>query len=562
MRSCISQARGMKKADIAFHNAVLFNPITGSWEETGFAAADGIIIGTGRYRAEKEIDLTGARVIPGLIDSHVHIESSLLSPCEYSRLVSRHGTTTVIADPHEIANTCGTAGIDYMIAASDSLPVDIFFLFPSCVPATPLDESAEVLSRSRMEPYVSHPRVIGLGEMMDVPGILAGDPEVIKKLTLWDTRDGHAPGLTGMDLNAYLCAGIQSDHETTDLAEGREKLQKGMYLYIREGSSEKNLKTLVPLVTPFSVGRTSFCTDDRHADTLREDGHIDDCIRRAVAAGLEPELAIRMGTLSAAERFHLTDRGALLPGRRADFCIMDDCDTFAVKQVYKNGILIQDALFSQKPVSIPHYSFRNTVPSLQDLMIYGEGMARVIKLVPDQITTKAAICPLNSESIPDLSRDILKVVIASRYHEEKIGIGYVSGFSITHGAIASSISHDSHHVIAVGTSDHLIRDAMAEVIRHRGAMTAMIDGKVHTLPLPVAGLMASKPYPEVCGDLAGLSVILEEMGSIPNPFMYLSFLALTVIPEIRITPDGLFDVAKREYIPVFENKTGEPVSDI
>ncbi len=558
----MSQARGMKKADIAFHNAVVFNPVTGSWEETGFAVADGIIIGTGRYRAEKEVDLSGARVIPGLIDSHVHIESSLLSPPEYARLVSRHGTTTVIADPHEIANTCGSAGIDYMIAASESLPVDIFFLFPSCVPATPLDESAEVLSRSRMEPYVSHPRVIGLGEMMNVPGVLTGDPEVMEKLTLWDTRDGHAPGLTGMDLNAYLCAGIQSDHETTDLAEGREKLEKGMFLYLREGSTEKNVRTLVPLVTPFSVGRTSFCTDDRHVDTLMQDGHIDDCIRRAIAAGLEPELAIRVGTLSAAERFRLTDRGALLPGRRADFCIMDESDTFAVKQVYKDGFLVGDALFSLKPVSIPHYPFRKTIPSLQDLMIHGHGMARVIEIVVDQIITKEVFCPVKSESIPDLSRDILKVAIASRYHETKVGIGYVSGFSIKHGAIASSISHDSHHIIAVGTSDHLIRDAMAEVIRHRGAMTALIDGKVQTLPLPIAGLMADRSYQEVCEDLARFSVVLEEMGSIPNPFMYLSFLALTVIPEIRITPDGLFDVIKRVYVPVFENKTAVSGSDI
>ena len=551
MRSCIKKARGIEKADVLYKNAVLFNPFTGEWDKTAFATAGSTILGTGTYQARKEVDLLGSYVIPGLIDAHVHIESSLLTPREYGRLVTRHGTTTVIADPHEIANTCGCAGIDYIIRASRNIPLDIFIMFPSCVPATPFDESAEVLSQLQMEPYRTCHTVIGLGEMMNVPGVLEENPDVMQKLDLWDIRDGHAPGLSGKDLNAYLCAGLQSDHETTNLEEGREKLQKGMYLFIREGSTEKNLCTLLPLVTPFSVSQTSFCTDDRHADLLNQDGHIDDCIRKSIQAGLEPEFAIRMGSLSAAERFGLKDRGALVPGRRADFCLVQDLKTFEINRVFKNGVLIQEKDFLDTPVSLPQYRFRTQIPEPKDIMCQGYGKAHVIALVKDQISTIAVTHIINSEEIPDFSRDILKVVVASRYDDTKIGVGYVSGFSLQNGAIASSISHDSHNIIAIGTSDALICDAIREVVRHRGAMTAIADGTVRSLPLHVAGLMADLPYETVCHNLQLLSDMVLDMGSICNPFMYLSFLALTVIPEIRITEKGLFDVTTFRHIPVF-----------
>ncbi|MGA2698501.1 MAG: amidohydrolase family protein, partial [Methanoregula sp.] len=334
----IPAARGLEPADMVYRNAEIFDAFSCSWEQNDLAVKAGTIVGIGRsYRGLHERDLHGAYLVPGLIDAHVHIESSLLVPPEYARLVALHGTTTVIADPHEIANVAGAAGIDYMLACRDGLPVDILYMLPSCVPATPLDIGGASLDAGVLSGFLGRDGILGLGEMMNFPGVLAGDPEIRKKLALEPVRDGHAPLLSGMDLNAYILAGLQSDHECTTLKEAEEKLRRGMYIFIREGSTEKNIAALIPMVTPQNVSRCSFSTDDCHADLLAREGHIDRCIRTAIRCGLEPELAIRMATLSAAERFGLSDRGALAPGRRADLCIIDDPVSFTVKETLHCG---------------------------------------------------------------------------------------------------------------------------------------------------------------------------------------------------------------------------------
>ncbi|MDD1668960.1 MAG: amidohydrolase family protein, partial [Methanomicrobiales archaeon] len=338
MERLLASALGEEPADAVFAGCSLFNPLDCSWEETSLAVTSGIVVGTGDYRGREVHDLDGARVVPGLIDAHVHIESSLLVPTEYARAVLPHGTTTVIADPHEIANVAGIRGIQYLMEEASLSPLDFLFTLPSCVPSTPDDPGGAILSAADLLPFIGRAGVIGLGEMMNVPGVLGGDREVREKLSLSTIRDGHAPGLSGKSLNAYILSGLQSDHECTHLEEAREKLRKGMFIMVREGSTEQNLRNLLPLVTPCSVGRCSFATDDRHADLLAREGHIDDCIREAVSSGLDPDLAIRMATLSPCERFGLTDRGAVAPGRIADFCILENGKEFRVRRTYKRGV--------------------------------------------------------------------------------------------------------------------------------------------------------------------------------------------------------------------------------
>nr|WP_319540090.1 adenine deaminase [uncultured Methanospirillum sp.] len=549
MRTIIDVARGVRPADLVVTNAHIFNPFIREWEENSLAIQDGRVAGIGKYQGVHELDLHGMAVIPGLIDAHVHIESSLLPPVEYARVVLMHGTTTVIADPHEIANVCGMAGIEYMLSTRKDSPLDLLFTLPSCVPATPLDESFEILKAEDLAEFIGREGVIGLGEMMNVPGTLNQDPEVIRKLALSVIREGHAPFLTGPDLQAYIAAGIQSDHETISLEEGLEKISAGMYLYIREGSTEQNLKPLLPIVSANTADRCSFCTDDRHADMLVETGHIDDCIRKAIASGLEPELAYRMATLSPAERFGLHDRGALTPGRLADFCVIDDVNSCNVIRTFKQGKEIRDLPYLPPPAC--EYLFRSRVPAVEEIRIRGEGIARVIGIIPGQIATESLTYEISGESFIDPGRDILKVVAASRYDDSRVGTGLVHGLKLTEGAIAGSVAHDSHHVIAAGTSDEEILQACREVIRHRGGMVCVHDGVSTTLPLSCAGLMSEDPYSRVFEQLTQLNTMTDMIGAITNPFMYLSFLSLTVIPALRITPGGVFDCKTFAHVPLF-----------
>jgi len=545
----IGAARGAVPADTVYQDAEIFNPFTCRWEHGDLAVKDGVVLGTGDYEGSVECDMQGAYIVAGLIDAHVHIESSLLTPGEYARLVARHGTATVIADPHEIANVAGTAGIGFMLSQRTGLPVDIRYMLPSCVPATPRDVGGAVLSAAGLAPFRGTEGVLGLGELMDVPGVLAADPAILEKIALFPIRDGHAPLLSGKDLNAYILTGLQSDHECTGIREGQEKLEKGMYLYIREGSTERNIEALAPLVTPLTVSRCCFATDDCHADLLMEDGHIDRCIRKAVSCGMAPELAIRMATLSAAERFGLPDRGALSPGRRADFCVVDDPDRFAVRQVVVAGKELVDAPV-ETGMHLPP-SFHCTVPPADAIRILGNGTARVIGLVPHQIFTESLAIACDGSRVPDTGNDILKVVVRNRYGKGTTGVGLVHGFGFERGAIASSVAHDAHNLIAVGTSDAAILSAIAEVIRMQGGMAAVAGNRKAGLPLDCGGLMSSLPFEKVVGRIHKLHTLTRTMGGIEDPFMYLSFLSLTVIPSLRITDRGVFDVGQFADIPLF-----------
>lgn len=548
-KDLLDAARGLVPAEIVCKNARIFNPFTCSWESGTLAIKDGIVLGIGDYAGKTVYDFRGLYIIPGLIDTHVHIESSLLTPREYSRLVALHGTTTIIADPHEIANVAGTAGLLFMLAEREGAAADIRYLLPSCVPATPIETGGATLDAAALRPFIGRAGVLGLGEMMNVPGVLAGDSGIVDKLALSPIRDGHAPQLSGKDLNTYILAGIQSDHECTTLSEAQEKLERGMYIFIREGSTERNIAALIPLVNPATVSRCCFATDDCHADLLMESGHVDRCIRRAIECGLSPELAIRMATLSPAERFGLSDRGALVPGRRADFCVIDDPHRFVVKKVFRCGVEIAGS----KPagITVPPESFHCITPAARSIRITGSGSARVIGLVPHQIITEPLEYALDAQAVPDLGRDILKVVVVNRYRPGPCGVGLVHGFGFKGGAIASSVSHDAHNIVAAGTSDPEILWAIDEVIKARGAMVAVKGNTRTILPLDCAGLMSTLPYPQVAARLADLHRTTGLMGGIPDPFMYLSFLALTVIPSLRITDRGLFDADEFRDVPLF-----------
>ncbi len=548
-KDLLDAARGLVPADIICKNGSIFNPFTCSWEGGTLAIKNGIVLGIGEYSGKTVYDFRGLYIVPGLIDAHVHIESSLLTPREYTRLVASHGTTTIVADPHEIANVAGTAGLEFMLAEREGAAADIRYLLPSCVPATPAEVGGATLDAADLRPFMGRDGILGLGEMMNVPGVLAGDDGIGQKLALSMVRDGHAPILAGRDLNAYILAGLQSDHECTTLAEAQEKLERGMYIFIREGSTERNIAALIPLVNPATVSRCCFATDDCHADLLMESGHIDRCIRKAIVCGLSPELAIRMATLSPAERFGLSDRGALVPGRRADFCIIDDPHRFEIKKVFHCGVEVR--VTKPAGTAVPPESFHCTTPSAQSIRITGSGTARVIGLVPRQIITEPLEYAVDAQAIPDTGRDILKVVVVNRYRPGPCGVGLVHGFGFSGGAIASSVSHDTHNIIAAGTSDPEILWAIDEVIKARGAMVAVRGNTRTILPLDCAGLMSTLPYPQVAGRLADLHKTTTLMGGIADPFMYLSFLALTVIPSLRITDRGLFDAVAFRDVPLF-----------
>ncbi len=545
----IRAARGLEPADILFYNTERFNPLAGAWEPGDFAVTDGVVIGSGSFRARTEVDLKNRRVIPGLIDAHVHIESSLLCPPEFARLVAAHGTTTVIADPHEIANVCGSTGISYMLSFRESLPLDLFIMLPSCVPATPADTGGAILGAGDLAQFHGRDGVLGLGEMMNVPGVLAADHEVMEKLDLFPLIDGHAPLLSGKDLAAYIVAGIQSDHESSGLVEAGEKISQGMFLFVREGSTEKNIRAIAPLISCRNCSRLSFATDDRHVDLLAADGHIDDCIRKALACGVELESALRMATLSPAERFGLDDRGALVPGRVADFCVLAPGSTFAVDRTFRRGNpVVPEQALPCRPVP---GNFRCIAPHPTDIALTGSGPASVIGLVRHQIVTEHLTLPLEPGAVPDTDRDILKTVVCNRYTPGRFGTGLVHGFGFSSGAIAGSVSHDAHNIVAAGVGDADICRAISLVIGSGGGL-AVVDGSHESLlPLECAGLMSVRPWEEVDTGLRKLNDKVEYLGGDRDAFMHLSFLALTVIPHLRITDRGLFDADAFRDIPVF-----------
>ena len=545
----IDAARGLVKADVVYSNTELFNPFTCEWERGSLAVTNGLVVGIGDYRGLIEHDMGGARIVPGLIDAHVHIESSLVTPGEYARLVSSRGTTTVIADPHEIANVAGIDGIEFMLRETNDLPVDIFYMLPSCVPATPLDQGGAVLSAKDLRHFIGRTNVLGIGEVMNVPGVLAHDHQLLEKIALSGIVDGHAPLLSGTDLNAYVLAGMQSDHECTRVDEAEEKLRRGMYIFLRQGSTERNISDLAGIVNACTAPRCCFATDDCHADMLANAGHIDNCIRVAIESGIDLERALRMATLSAAERFGLSDRGALAPGRLADFCVLSDSRIFTVKTAYKRGV--EQGGIPRRPSLWEPRPFLCSTPAPDMIRLDGSGRARVISIVPHQIITEPLVVDIDTREIPDIARDILKVVVCNRYRDRSCGAGLVHGFGLVRGAIASSVSHDAHNIVAVGTNDDEILRAIDTVIKTRGAMVVVDGQEKSVLPLGCAGLMSLLPYEEVVSQQETLKTAVSRLGAVADPFMYLSFLALTVIPNMRITDRGVFDVGQFADVPLF-----------
>jgi len=569
LKKRISVAKGESPADLVLKAGRVVNVFTGDIRESDVAVSDGVIAGLGpEYHGKEEIDAGGRYVAPGLIDGHLHIESSMLAPSKLAPALIVHGTTAIVSDPHEIANVMGLEGIRLMLKDSRSLPFDIFFMVPSCVPATCLETAGATLNASDLLKIKDEPFILGLAEMMNFPGVLMGDDQVLEKIVSFRDRilDGHCPSLLGKDLQAYLAAGIRSDHETTLLSEAREKVENGMILMIREGTSAKNLEELLPLVNRNNSRRFCFVSDDLHAEDIRQRGHLDFVLKKAVDLGLDPVTAIQMVTLNPAEYFGLKDRGAVAPGYLADLTVFSDLKDFEVSSVYKQGRMIVqkgEAVgfpSKTKPISIGQPEPLNMGPlTIERFRIAHTGhKARVIELIPGQITTRTLYERVKSKKgwvITDTTTDILKLCVVERHAASgNIGLGLVRGFGLKHGAIASSVAHDSHNVIAAGVTDEAVFAAVRNVRDMGGGLVAVWDnGKVLAqVPLEIAGLMSRQPLDAVVKQLQIIKNAAAELGgTLDEPFMSLSFLALPVIPELRLTDLGLVDVNRFEIVPLF-----------
>ena len=568
IKEMILAARGDLAPDLVLKNARIVNVFTKEIESGDVAIKDGYIVGIGEFDGEEEIDIGGRIICPGLIDGHIHIESSMISPSEFAGAVAPHGTTAVIADPHEIANVAGEEGIRYMLEASAGLPVDIFFMLPSCVPATPLDESGAELSADELEPFYKEERVAGLAELMNSFGTVRADEEIIRKIqganSYGKRIDGHAPFLTGKDLNAYITAGVRSDHECSSAEEAVEKLKLGQYIMIREGTAARNLEALLPLFDDKYCDRCMLVTDDKHGSDLIDNGHIDYIIRKAIRAGKDPLNAIKMATLNAAMYFGLKDRGAIAPGYIADIIVLSDLEEFTVEKVFKNGRLTVDGGKNVRAINSPlidkekyprvfnSFNLREIKPS--DLEIRDEGTKkRVIKVIPGQILTEELIVESSSKQAePD--KDIIKLAVIERHKGTgHTGVGFVSGYGLKKGAIASSVAHDSHNLIVAGCTDDDMALAANTVRENGGGLAVVCDGKVlSSLPLPIGGLMCEMNVNEVEDILRVMKEQARQLGVNEgiDPFMTLAFTALPVIPKLRLLTQGVVDVDKQSYVPV------------
>ena len=556
----IDVAAGREKADLVLKNATYVNVFSGELDKCDIAVAEGLIVGLGSYEGYEETDMSGKIVCPGFVDAHIHLESSLVSPAEFARAVLPHGTTTVITDPHEITNVMGTDGIDYMLCATEDLPVDVRFMIPSCVPASALDESGANLDYRDVDSFFDHPRVQGLAEMMNFPGIIAGDSATVSKIVASQAHhkkiDGHAPGLTGHDLNAYISAGVYSDHECADLADAMAKLKLGQFIMIREGTAARNLEALMPLIRDHKTfSRCMFCTDDKHPSDLLEKGHIDYICREAVRLGADPIMTVQVACLHAARYFLLNNRGAIAPGYLADFAIVEDLKDFHVVTVYKKGQrvyhqgVVADFPLPQIPDhlnKLAHDTFH--LPVLTAESFADTRQRGVIGMVPGQIITTDA----GYADRVDPERDILKMAVIERHKNTRhIGIGYLKGYGLKAGAVATSVSHDSHNIICVGSRDSDMALAANRVAQNRGGIVVVKNGQVLAeLPLEIAGLMSGKPLTEVNDLLEAAKDAAYCLGVNRDidPFMTLSFMSLPVIPTLRLTTRGVVDVNTQQYI--------------
>ena len=562
----LAVARGDEAADVLLTGGRVVDVFTGSVVEADVAVAHGLIATVGPERdAVDTVDLAGRFLLPGLIDAHVHLESSMVAPYEFARTVVPRGTTAVVTDPHEVANVAGLAGVQWLLEASDGLPLAVLVMAPSCVPATHLATAGAELDASDLEVLAKHPRVIGLAEVMNVPGVVLGEPEVHAKIDAFAGRpvDGHGPGLVGDWLQAYAAAGIGTDHETLTPEEALEKLRLGMRVWLREGTGARNLLDLLPVVTPSTSRRCGFCTDDRHPHDLLDDGHIDHLVRLAVANGLDPMTAIQMATLNIAEAYGLDDRGAVAPGRRADLLVCDDLADFRAEQVFVGGEVVaengQPVGSWPEPTADPAAVLRPPVVDLEalDLRIKDSGTdVRVIGLVPGQIVTEHRVEELSSrdgELVADPADSLAKLAVIERHRGTgNVGLGFLRGLGPLDGALACTVAHDHHNLIVAGGDDQSMLTAIAEVVRlGGGAVVARRDEVLAGLPLRYAGLISDRPLAEVRAQLDGLSNAARDCGcSHPDPVMALSFVALEVIPSLKLTDLGLVDVERFQLVPL------------
>ena len=562
----IFRALGKKPVDLLIKNARLVNVISGEIHPANIAIVDGRIVGFGDYDAEETIDIDGEYLAPSFIDGHIHIESSMLTVPEFAKAVVPLGTGAVVADPHEFANVLGLDGIRYVLEERENLPLDIFVMLPSCVPATELESSGARLSAYDIHLLINEPRVVGVGEMMNYPGVISADREILNKLYVGRDKivDGHAPGLSGKELNAYVLAGPRSDHECTTMEEAQEKLRLGLHIHLREGSSEKNMRDLLPLVSETNWNNFSFVTDDRHPASLVSEGHIDNNLRIAIQNGLDPITAFQIATINTARFYNLKNIGAIVPRYWADFVIFDDISDPRPRMVFKKGKLVaKDGKSLFNPSEAEHSHIRGTmnVARLDDnsFKIPAKGKRiRIIEVIPGQIITKNTIDDAkieNGYAIADPERDIAKFVVIERHRASgNIGKGFVRGFGIRNGAFASSVAHDSHNLGVLGTNDKDMLLAAIRVIELGGGLVIVSDGRVLAeLPLPVAGLVSDKPLSEVKANVENLIETAKNIGcTLPDPFAAMSFLSLVPIPALRLTDKGLVDSQKFKIIDVFE----------
>ena len=571
MQRRINVASGKEPADLVVKDGKILNVFTGEINLGDVAIVDGYIAGIGQYEGKREVNAAGRFISPSFIDGHVHIESSMVSPLEFAKVQVKNGVTAVIADPHEIANVCGTDGIQYMLDHSKRLPFDVYFMLPSCVPATDFEEAGAVLNSQDLLPFYEQSRVLGLAEVMNYRAVLESEPAMIEKI--FDAQqnhrliDGHAAGLNGKAIDVYMSAGIRTDHECTTMEEAKERLQKGMYLMIREGTVAKDLNQIIGAVNDQNSRRCLFVTDDRHLDDIMVEGSINNSIRLAIAAGIPVMTAYQMATLNAAECFRLKDQGAIAPGYQADFLLLDNLEDVAIHSVYKNGSCIMNGGFVEGfPDEYPYplskdlvntVSLENITSKDLEIVIQGEA-ANIIGIIPNSLITKRLTEKTNMTEkgvfIPDSNLDHLKIAVIERHNATgKIGLGIVKGLGLQSGALATTVAHDSHNLIVAGTNDEDMLMAINELEKSQGGLVIVSGGEVRAkLALPIAGLMSMESADTVYQHLQEMNEVLADLGVSQefNPFLTLSFLALPVIPELKITNEGLFDVTEFRHIPI------------
>lgn len=547
----IAVAAGREKADLVLKNAKYLNVFSNEFLCGDIAVANGLIAGVGKYDGKTEIDVSGKLVLPGFIDAHIHLESSMVTPAEFAKAVVAHGTTTVITDPHEITNVMGIDGIEYMIQASQNLPIDVHFMMPSCVPATEIDESGAELDCKDIDLYLDNKKVLGLAEMMNYVGVINGDKNVLSKIVTSQAHhkkiDGHAPELSGNDLNAYIAAGVYSDHECSTFENALEKLRKGQFIMIREGTAAHNLKALMPLLTQQYYSRCMFATDDKHPSDLLYSGHIDYIVKQALKNGADPIVALKTATHHAARYFLLNNKGAIASGYLADIVVVDNLEDFNVETVFKCGKLVFDG--EVKDFSAPTVDEKLAekcfdtfhLDSVTPSSFKVDGKLGLIGLVGGELLTRN----LGTADKIDVENDILKIACIERHKgTNHIGVGYVKGYSLKSGAVATSVAHDSHNIITVGCNDGDIAVAVNAIKDSKGGIAVVENGKIKALlELPIAGLMSDEPLTTVNEKLENAKLSAYELGADKSidPFMTLSFLSLPVIPSLRITTKGVFD---------------------